>query len=157
MGRGFDQGRGASPWQPPVVDRQKITDIVAHDQPENLVTLADRYGKDLAYANLATAQIRGIFGAVRSMQGNWDREETRQQGKRALLMLKPKLGYQAARLRPTRPGDPAPVQLLRDLLIPAIDAVGDDVEKFRRFVDYFEALLAYHKAHGGADKSRDNR
>ncbi|HEX9000884.1 MAG TPA: type III-A CRISPR-associated protein Csm2, partial [Blastocatellia bacterium] len=27
--------------------------------------------------------------------------------------------------------------------------VGEDKEKFERFVDFFEAILAYHKAAGG--------
>jgi CRISPR type III-A-associated protein Csm2 len=46
------------------------------------------------------------------------------------------------------------VGLLQKLLVPAIDSVGTDRDKFRRFLEYFEALLAYHKANGGADKAR---
>jgi len=38
---------------------------------------------------------------------------------------------------------------LVSVLSPAIDLVGDDRERFERFVEFFEAILAYHKAHGG--------
>lgn len=59
--------------------------------------------------------------------------------------------------------------MLRAMLEPAIDAVidpgedhnteedGDNQKRFRRFMEYFEALLAYHKAYGGADKAQAGR
>ena len=59
-----------------------------------------------------------------------------------LVMLKPKLAYAAARNRE--------VTDLKDALTQAIDQV-DDEKKFKNFVDFFEATLAYHKAAGGQD------
>ena len=41
--------------------------------------------------------------------------------------------------------------MLKEILTQAIDRVGDDQKKFNRFVDFFEAILAYHKAYGGSD------
>jgi CRISPR/Cas system CSM-associated protein Csm2 small subunit len=38
---------------------------------------------------------------------------------------------------------------LKDVLTWAIDEVGADETKFARFVDFFEAILAYHQAAGG--------
>ena len=60
-----------------------------------------------------------------------------------LVMLKPKLAYAAAR------NDA--VTDLKDALTQAIDRVGDDPQRFKNFVDFFEATLAYHKAAGGQD------
>jgi CRISPR-associated protein Csm2 len=58
-------------------------------------------------------------------------------------MLKPKMAYAAARAQ----GQGA--KILTSVLSHAIDAVGSDASKFPRFVDLFEAILAYHKAAGG--------
>jgi CRISPR-associated protein Csm2 len=57
-----------------------------------------------------------------------------------LIMLKPKLAYAAARNRN--------VEELKDALTQAINQV-DNHEKFKNFVDFFEAILAYHRAYGG--------
>lgn len=151
-GRDFDRPS----WRMPEIDKDAIRRAIAEDDPDVLVRVADQHGKDLAEARLATSQIRGIFGAARSMESQWSPRASDAEvraGRRALLLLKPKLAYQEVRHRPQRPTDPNPVGLLRALLDPAIDSVGSDREKFRRFLEYFEALLAYHKAYGGADKA----
>jgi len=62
------------------------------------------------------------------------------------VLLKPKLAYAAARAaRDNERG----AQELKDVLTWAIDEVGADETKFARFVDFFEAILAYHQAAGG--------
>ena len=65
-------------------------------------------------------------------------------------MLKPRLAYQAAKERGRG------VEQLRDILTGAIDEIfannpdDDEITKrFERFVQLFEALLAYHRAAGG--------
>lgn len=60
-----------------------------------------------------------------------------------LVMLKPKMAYVAAR------ANTQGAKTLAQVLSYAIDAVGSDYTKFARFVDLFEAILAYHKAAGG--------
>ena len=145
------QGYGGGPGAQAVADpAEEIKRAIRDDDPELLVKLAELNGRRLAEARLTTSQIRGIFGAARSMESLWSTrgtEDDLRSGRRALLFLKPKLAYQEARHRTAGPG----VSLLRTLLEPAIDSVGSDREKFRRFLDYFEALLAYHKASGGRD------
>jgi CRISPR-associated protein Csm2 len=59
------------------------------------------------------------------------------------MLLKPKLAYAAAR------ADEDGAHQLSAVLTWAIDEVGSDKAKFARFVDFFEAVLAYHKAAGG--------
>ena len=101
-----------------------------------LVKAAEKLGEKLA-RNLKTAQIRKVYSAVKKIQLNtaFDRNE--------LILLKPKLAYAAAR------NDA--VMDLKEALTQAIDRVGDDPKKFKNFVDFFEATLAYHKAAGGQD------
>ena len=97
---------------------------------------AETLGKKLA-GDLKTSQIRKVYGAVKKIQmsSKFQRNE--------LVMLKPKLAYAAARNRAVEP--------LKDALVQAIDRVGEDPDRFKNFVDFFEAVLAYHKAAGGQD------
>ncbi len=112
----------------------KLPDRVIEEGGEPLVTAAENLGRKLA-RNLKTSQIRKIYGAVKKIQmsDKFDRKD--------LVLLKPKLAYAAARN--------TAVTDLKDALTQAIDQVGDDREKFKNFVDFFEATLSYHRAFGG--------
>ena len=107
-------------------------DVIEHGG-DPLVEAAEELGKRLA-RDLKTAQIRKIYSAVKKIQMN------QTFNRNALILLKPRLAYAAARKRE--------VEALRDALTQAIDKV-DSAEKFKNFVDFFEAILAYHKAYGG--------
>jgi CRISPR-associated protein Csm2 len=116
-----------------------------------LVERADQIGKTLKEINLTTSQIRALFGEVRQIQAQWSMEKPEQQQKalRRFILLKPKMAYRAKRERGKA------VQELVSVLDPAIDLVVKEPnaarrkEHFQRFVDFFEAILAYHKAYGG--------
>jgi len=118
----------------------QIRTIITTDKPKLLVDQAEQIGKALS-ESLTKSQIRNIFGTVRQIQMNWTGEAQKAASYRQLLMLKPKIQYQAARTREVEP--------LADVLDKAIDHVGDDQVRFGRFVDFFEAILAYHTAFGG--------
>ena len=107
---------------------------------EILVKKAEQLGQKLVQERLTTSQIRNIYGAVKKMQmkGGLDTHK--------LLMLKPKLAYAAKRHKEVKG-----VDTLKVVLTQAIDLVGNDSKKFNRFVDFFEAILAYHKDAGGRD------
>jgi CRISPR-associated protein Csm2 len=85
---------------------------------------------------LTTRQLRAIFGEVKRIQMKFD--------PRRLRLLKPKLRYMAAR-------HGLGAKALRTVLEKCLDEVGDDEERFSRFVEFFEAILAYHKDAGGQD------
>ena len=110
---------------------------VIEEGGEALVTAAEDLGNRLENRQLKTAQIRKVYGAVKKIQmsDEFHRND--------LIMLKPKLAYAAAR------NDA--VTDLKDALTQAIDRIGDDPQRFKNFVDFFEATLAYHKAAGGQD------
>ena len=117
-----------------VVQQQVDISEIIEKGGEPLVTAAENLGRKLA-KNLKTSQIRKVYGAVKKIQMS---DEFSQND---LIMLKPKLAYAAAR------NDA--VTDLKDALTQAIDKVGDDPKRFKNFVDFFEATLAYHKAAGG--------
>ena len=129
-----ERGPTASNVEVEEVAQQKV-DIseIIENGGEPLVTAAENLGRKLA-RNLKTAQIRKVYGAVKKIQMSeeFNRNE--------LIMLKPKLAYAAARK--------SEVEDLKDVLTQAINQV-DNADKFKNFVDFFEAILAYHRAYGG--------
>ena len=123
--------------------RYKLPDNVIEEGGQPLVDAAEELGESLKKHGLKTSQIRKVYGAVKKIQVS---EVFRQND---LIMLKPKLAYAAARNKA--------VTDLKDALTQAIDKVIDEVGeekkkfKFKNFVDFFEATLAYHKAAGGLE------
>ena len=116
----------------------------SQDAVKALDDWAKRIGAVLKSLQLTTSQIRGLFGTVRQIEMNWQRGASEVEARaaaRQLLLLKPKLAYQGQRV--------SSVAKLADLLSAAIDFVGTDRDRFGNFVDFFEAILAYHTAAGG--------
>ena len=127
------------------------TIITDQDGTETLVTVADKLGQDLKNKNLTTTQIRALFGEVRQIQAVWSMDgDLRPQALRRLILLKPKMAYRARKERGQA------VKELVDVLTPAVDMVvkAENQTKqdayFKHFVEFFEAILAYHKAYGGS-------
>ena len=133
--RGSQHGDNRSSTKMESLDPKVIT-----EGGKILVKTAEELGRQLAW-NLTTSQIRNIYSAVKKMQMKGELDTHK------LLMLKPKLAYAAKRHERQSKG----INALRDVLTQAIDLVGNDSERFNRFVDFFEAILAYHKAYGGSD------
>ena len=127
-----------------MLSQQDCERIIVGGDAQLLTQRAEAIGDRLARRlHLTTAQIRNVFGTVRQIEMNWGLRVTdkeRQQAARQLILLKPKMVYQAKR------GRGGGVQAMADILIPAIDLVGEDRERFQNFVDFFEAILAYHTA-----------
>ena len=117
---------------------------IMKDDPSGagLVDFARQTALALVKENLTRTQIRNTFTEVRKIESLWSQDK--EKALRRLNMLKPKLAYQAQRERR--------LERLRDVLTEAIDVVEkakDQDEAFQRFVELFEAILAYHKAEGG--------
>jgi CRISPR-associated protein Csm2 len=108
----------------------------------SLVDWGEKLGAIFKSLQLSTSQIRNIFSTVRQIEMSWvkDDEEERTSAINRLLLLKPKLAYQASREKA--------VTGLADVLSEAINSV-DSREDLERFVNFFEAILAYHTAAGG--------
>lgn len=133
------------------MNRNALETIVKDpDGAKTLVEEAKTLGHELVQKKLGTSQIRALFGEVRQIQAQWNMGgDNAANARRRLILLKPKMAYRAKRERSKA------VQQLVDVLDPAIDFViaerdhDRQRENFGRFVEFFEAILAYHKAYGG--------
>ena len=124
---------------------QVHTIMTADENGEELVSFAKATAERLVKDGLSRNQIRNIFTEVRQIEAMWFSNET--EAMRRLNMVKPKLSYQSARHRQ--------VKYLENTLSEAIDEVNrassqeEQGARFQRFVNLFEAILAYHRAQGG--------
>lgn len=133
--------------------------IVVDGDATYLVSFAKAIGEGLHSARLTTNQLRNVFTTIRQIEMNWpivgheqaaEDEATRQRRHRAqqrarsaarqLLLLRPKLAYQASREQKGGTG----MRFLSDTLAPAIDLVGENRAYFQNLVDFLEAIVAYH-------------
>jgi len=129
------------------IERQGLDPIIVDGDAKALVSRAEELGKDLAADGLSKSQIRNIFGEVRRIEADWQQDDLESANKnlRRLLLLMPRMAYQRKREPKTAP--------LMDTLTTAVDLVADAEKpsekhlRFRYFVEFFEAVLAYHTAH----------
>jgi CRISPR-associated protein Csm2 len=130
----------------PVPDRGTIERIVARGDPEELVKWAEDIGKAIA-RQVTSSQLRNVFGTARQIQLRWPNNPDA--AYRDAVLLRPKLGYFAKRERGRGMED------LRRILTPALEEMSRSTDpkerqdRFNRFVEFLEAIVAYHKAYGG--------
>ena len=130
----------------PIPDKGTIERIIAQGDPEALVEWAEDIGRAIA-RQVTTSQLRNVFGTARQIQLRWHNNP--QAAYRDAVLLRPKLGYFAKRERGRGMED------LKRVLVPALEVMsqGKNLEerqkRFNHFVDFFEAIVAYHKAYGG--------
>ena len=88
--------------------------------------------------DLKSAQIRKLYGTVKILEMEFQKtgEDLKQEELDKIILLRPKLAYAANKKSEVRP--------LQQVLDACIQKV-EKKEDFARFVDFFEAILAYHR------------
>lgn len=121
--------------------KSKIKSFIERDETaKGMVEFAENLA--LQIKDVSTSQIRSAYGTVKKLEMQ---NEFTVKSYRELLLLKPKLAYARKRSQKERI-----FQELENALSIAIDAVDvKQPETFKRFCNFFEAILAYHKAAGG--------
>ncbi len=129
-----------------ITDTNRV-DLLVHHANEIGRQLVDYPKKE---DRLSTSQIRSLFGEVRQIEAQWSMGgDNRKKAYRRMVLLKPKMAYRAKKER--KQG----VQDLVEILDSALEPVIRETDETRRyvyfshFVEFFEAILAYHKAAGG--------
>ena len=108
---------------------------------DSLVKYANKLGEHLK--EVSSSQIRKIFSEVKQLQF-----ETKSPSSKSgfnpgrVKLLKPKIAYLAGR-EPKLKG-------FKGVMDAAIDKV-HDIGDFGRLTEFMEAVMAYHKCHGGPD------
>ena len=123
---------------------EDLSAIIVDGDAERTVQWGCQLGEGLA-ASLTTSQMRNVFSTVRQIEMSWPLHASETETKaaaRRLVLLQPRLAYQAS--REARAG--AGMATLRDVLGDAISLVDGKRTRFQRFVDFCEAILAYHTA-----------
>lgn len=133
-------------------NKKKIRDIICEDpNGEILVSFAEQYGKDLAQGEkkITRSQIRNIYSEARKIDLMQKNMQENASANRRLILLKPKLAYLVGKSsRNNKPG----LTAIQEILSEAVDqvAASNYSEKaYKRFMDLFEAILAFHRAYGG--------
>jgi len=124
-----------------MTNKEEIRSFIHQDDSaKKMVEYAEKLA--IKIKDVSTSQIRNAYGTVKKLEMQ---SEFTDKSYRELLLLKPKLAY--ARKRSQKE------YIFKDLeeaLGEAIDAVDvKQPETFKRFCNFFEAILAYHKANGG--------
>lgn len=125
----------------------QINQIVAGDDPVLLVNEAQRLAARLNDTSDTTmTQVRRLFSTFRQIEFAWPqhpgqdaaREKEADAAYFELILMKPKLQYQAAKHKS--------LQQLTQTIETGIDAVGKDRARLDRLMQFFEATVAYYTA-----------
>lgn len=134
--RGFREGRGPEKQEEPRVSAQDWKEIVEDGNAKKLNEVADRLGNFYASGSdkqkLSSSQIRSVLDRLQRL-GAYDSNQ--------LQLLRPLLAYAAGR-------HGGKVKHLQGVVDQAIQKVNDE-DKFKHFKNFFEAIVAYHRYHGG--------
>ena len=135
--------RNRDDYSPPPA--AQITRFITEDgSAAAMVNCAEQLGTHLKNTNVTTSQIRNAYGNMKKLEmAGWQGSRTQ----REVILLKPRLAYAVGRQKgSTQTG----LRSLQTVLNSAIDAPVNDAETFKRFCQFFEAIVAYHKAAGGS-------
>jgi len=123
----------------------KIQNWIKNQIDEETIDFANEFGKQVAAGGLTTSQIRIVFGEMRRIQMNGYRNQ-----KTDFLLLKAKLAYAVKRHNKFGLTD---LYAFFEEAYGAVDKVNDDngEKHFKNLMDLMEAILAYHKYHGGRE------
>ncbi|MFP3868870.1 MAG: type III-A CRISPR-associated protein Csm2 [Desulfobacteraceae bacterium] len=120
----------------PTVTHERLREIILEGNAKSLNEEANRLGEYFAQGGererLSSSQIRNILDKLQRMR-SFDFTE--------LQLLRPLLAYAAGRHR-------GKVMQLQEISDKGIQMVDNDIQ-FENFKHFFEAIVAYHRYHGG--------
>jgi CRISPR type III-A-associated protein Csm2 len=132
----------------------ELKKIMEQGDGDTIVAVAERVGRQLANKDLKTHQIRNFYSAALQIKMRWSDKnpEAAKTAYRDTVLLRPKLAYFAERYKKTSGrGKTEGMEILQDALDPALAMLKENDQpskrRFDRFMDYFEAIVAYHGRH----------
>lgn len=130
---------------------EELRKIFIENEAALLVTWSEKIGKRLADEDrLTTNQLRNVFGTVRQIQMRW-KKGSEVNTWNEIVLLRPKMAYFAKRAAEGKGENKSDgLKTLQSVIEPAIKLLDQNRpqpptdEQFHRFVDFFEAIVAYH-------------
>ena len=105
---------------------------------EMMIKYTEEMGKFMAENKLTNSKIRSIYGEIKRIQmGDFEKEKS------SFFLLKPKVAYALGRDRSNQG-----LKLFKLIFDRCSEDVTDQ-KAYQNFCNFIEAILAYHKAHGG--------
>jgi len=118
--------------------KEDVTRFIKNDDAtKDMVKACEAFGAQLTNDKLSTSQLRNAYGSMKKLEMSGWSPQTQSK----LLLLKPRLAYAGK-----RHGNG--MATLSAVLADAIDAIENELD-FKRFCNFFEAIVAYFKAAGG--------
>lgn len=138
-----------------MAEKSAVRDIAR--EAESVVVRLERNQKDQII--LTTSQIRKFLVAVNALTNKITVYRSLHEGAMQLSpilasevkYLKVKLIYQVGREQKQKRTNPIKDFVEKARLKEWIDGIGTDIRAYEEFAHYVEALVAYHKYHGGRD------
>lgn len=131
--RGYDNKReeNSLPWSD-----NDLEQIIVDGDVKKLNDFCFKLGEYYAKSNLSTSQIRNVFNEIQNMHAFNEAK---------LQLLRPKLAYIAGKHTRTK--------VIKEHFQPLVDKAIQKVNKdnFVNFKNFMEAIVAYHRYHGGKE------
>lgn len=128
------------PVQKWIDENQFQEEWIKNGTDSEMIKYAEKAGEYMAKNDLTNSKIRSIYGEMKRIQ-----MVGIEKGKASFLLLRPKVAYALGRDDSNRG-----LQLFKSVFDKASIVVKDQ-KTFDNFCNLFEAILAYHKAHGEKD------
>lgn len=142
------------------IPAQILETIIRSENPVESAQFINKYGEEIGKKlsrGLTATQLRNIFEQVRRIEKSLDMQSER--AERELLLLIPKMQYLARRHYEQNINKSKEVRYalkgLVDVLSNAIRLI-ESRPQFQNFIDFCEAILAYHKVYEGTTQTGGN-
>jgi len=136
----FNQKQRGKSIQQELLENNFKEEWIKNGTDSEMIKYAEDAGKFMADNKLTNSKIRSIYGEIKRIQmAEFEKERA------SFLLLRPKVAYALGRDDSNRG-----LQLFKSVFDKASIVVKDQ-KTFDNFCNLFEAILAYHKAHGGKD------
>lgn len=136
-GRGVNQVDIVREW---IQNNPLSVDWITKEADSAMVDYTEKAGQFMARNGLTNSKIRSIYGEIKRIQmGQFETEKS------AFILLRPKVAYAFGRDNRNKG-----LELFKEIFDESSMTVSDQ-KSFNNFCNFFEAILAYHKAYGGRD------
>lgn len=118
---------------------------ITNEVDDDCMNLCEDLAKSMVESNISSSFLRNIFGELRRIEaGGFEKHRA------DFVLLRPKLAYTCGRASSRNNKAKDDLQALQELYKKSTQLVSN-AQGFKNIVNIMEAIVAFHKAHGGRD------